>query len=274
MHGRRSGWWVGMTLTAALLASCTSTQSSPTTLNAVPTVASSAAPSSSAAVAPVSVGSVPSSSSAGSVSAEASTSAASSSPVTTGVTAAEATTSTPTSSRGTSARTSPTVPSTKGSAPVSTATPAVTVPTVVTSGLSASEIADRTAIQAVWVKYWETSSGLVRMSPAQRVKALKAVTVDPETSNLLAAVAEFTKNGWDNYGSPGHRLYWGPPVDGSSEAILGDCMDFSKSGRIDVKSGIALTVGVSRSNIRGSFVRTVDGLWKVTGIAVLGKTKC
>ena len=99
------------------------------------------------------------------------------------------------------------------------------------------------------------------------------MAVEPQVGKLLVAAARFENNGWNNYGTPGHRLYWGPPVDGASQAIMGDCMDLSHVGRLDVKSGKKLTVGTPRSNFRGIFERGTDG-WRVSGLQILETTPC
>jgi len=100
------------------------------------------------------------------------------------------------------------------------------------------------------------------------------VAVEPQIKRVIVAAANFENKGWDNYGIPGHRPYWGPPVDGADQAIMGDCMDFSHVGRLDVKTGKALTVGISRSNIRGIFERDTKGDWRVSGLQVLKGTPC
>jgi len=156
----------------------------------------------------------------------------------------------------------------------SPSTARASVPPVQTSGLSSAEIADRTAIQKIWVKYWEVTGSNIRLPANQRKAALATVAVEPHVTKLLEAEARFVKNGWDNYGTPGHRPYWGPPIAGADQAIMGDCMDFSHVGRLEVKSRKALTVGIARSNVRGIFERDSLGDWHVSGLQILQGTPC
>jgi len=155
-----------------------------------------------------------------------------------------------------------------------TSRPAASVPTVQTSGLSSEEIGDRSEIQATWVRYWDVVEGIVKAPKTKRESLLRAVAVDPVVSNVLAQARTFDTNGWDNYGTVTHRPYWGPPVAGDHVAIMGDCIDLSKAGRLKVKGSEKLTVGVPRSNVRGSFERQKDGTWRVTGLTFLKDTQC
>jgi len=144
---------------------------------------------------------------------------------------------------------------------------------VQTSGLSAKEIADRTAIQEIWVKYWQTTGPILKTPVKARAVRLRNVAVEPQIGKLLAAAATFEKNGWNNYGAPIHHIYWGPPVDGAAQAIMGDCMDLSHAGRLNVKTGKPLTVGLPRTNLRGIFEQTPAG-WRVSGLQLLEDTPC
>lgn len=145
---------------------------------------------------------------------------------------------------------------------------------MVTTGLSKSEIADRTAIQAIWLNYWKVSLPILKIPAGQRRSALLKVATEPQVSKLMVAAKDFEAHHFDNYGTLGHRPYWGPPVNGEERAIMGDCMDLSHAGRLDTKTGKLLTVGVSRSNIRGLFERVGSDKWRVYGIEILDATPC
>jgi len=151
---------------------------------------------------------------------------------------------------------------------------AANVPTVQTSGLSAKEIADRTAIQGAWTHYWIVSSNLVQIPKNRRRAALEVVAVEPQVSGLLKEADDWEKKGWQAYGTPGHRPYWGPPVDGQASAIMGDCIDLSHTGRVASKTGQKLTVGVVRTNARGVFQRGDDGIWRVSSLQDLRNVEC
>ncbi len=167
-----------------------------------------------------------------------------------------------------------TSPGTKpNSARLATSTRVVT-PTLKTAGLSANEIADREAIQAVWIKYWNVNSRIVRTPAVNRAALLKTVTVEPQLSNILEDAAKFQANGWDNYGIPGHDIYWGPAVGGKTAAIMGDCMDFSNVGKLVSRTSEKLTVGMSKQNFRGVFNLDTEGQWRVSAIEFLKGVRC
>ena len=153
----------------------------------------------------------------------------------------------------------------------SSALPGVTVPT---NGLSEAEIADRTAIEAMWLKYWHVTIPILRVKGGNREALLRTVATSPQVEQLLDAAMFFEKSGWDNYGYIIHHIYWGPPVDGASSAIMGDCMDLSHAGRLVSKTEKVLTVGGSHSNVRGLFRRLGPGVWRVYGLEDLGNTPC
>lgn len=265
MNKRRSGVFAALSVSAVLLLSCTSTEPGPTTLTAVPSAASSLSSSVVGPFAPVSV-------------AASSPSAASSSVTTTGSSTAPSTLA-PTSSKTQATTRRSSVAgnplSTRATAPTKPTTNAsIDAPPVATKGLSSSEVVDRTAIQKVWFEYWSVSLPILRTPPDERRTALEKVASEPQITKLLIAAKEFEKNSFDNYGTLGHRPYWGPPVDGEDRAIMGDCMDVSRAGKINAKTGKALTVGPSRSNIRGLFERISNGQWRVYGIEILDSTPC
>lgn len=176
---------------------------------------------------------------------------------------------------GTTAQPTRPTPTTRPSA----STPSVTAtadatPTVDTAGLSASEIADREAIESVWVRYWQNVASIVRTPKNARLTKMTAVAVPKQAQSVVDEATQFQSKGWDNYGVVEHRFYWGPSVGGADVAIMGDCMNGSHAGRKDVKTGQLLTVGVSRDNARGIFDRGSDGKWRVSGIQYLTDQKC
>lgn len=271
---RRSAM-VGLVMVAATaLAGCTSTTGSQGTsassltpgASMVSPVLASASSSSAASLGALTSPSTPSPSA--SVSTAVTSSTATSAPSKTTLTTTSMTSAT--SKSGTTVKSSTAV----SSRTTATSRAAANVPTVQTSGLSAKEIADRAAIQNIWVKYWLVTGANIRLPAAKRKAALVTVAVEPQIGQLIQAAARFEKNGWDDYGAPGHRPYWGPPVDGANQAIMGDCMDFSHAGRLNVKTRKALTVGVARSNIRGIFERNSAGSWRVSGLQYLEDTPC
>ena len=136
------------------------------------------------------------------------------------------------------------------------------------------EAADRKAIETAWAQYWVTSSQAISQPPAEQKKLLSAVAVNPALQLVLDSTAKFNKNGWTDYGSVSHRPYWSTPVNGKSTAVMGDCMDDSKAGSMDIKTGKKLTVGVARDNTRVTLVKGTDSGWRVKKIEYLVSVPC
>lgn len=139
---------------------------------------------------------------------------------------------------------------------------------------TAQEAADRAAIEAQWVKFWEIYLGLARLPQSEREAALSAVAVSPFKERLIESVEIDAETGIDNYGSIKHNISWQFPVGGHSHAVIADCQDQSGSGTYDVTSGTTLSAGEPRIDLRGQFVRDDLGAWKVEDVVNLGSRDC
>jgi hypothetical protein len=137
---------------------------------------------------------------------------------------------------------------------------------------AAQEAADRAAIEAQWVKFWQVYEGIVRTPKNDRLAILNTVAVPPITDNLLDTAEKADSQGVDNYGTIVHRLSWQFPVNGESNATIDDCQDQSKTGTVKIGSGEILTTGEERSNMRGQFVRDESGSWRLQGLIFLETT--
>ena len=179
------------------------------------------------------------------------------------------TSSAPLASTPTTTVTRSTTP-TKGSA-ASSSKPTTSLPSVSvnTSGLSAQEIADRTAIEEVWVHFWTVYIAINDIPANQRPKALAPVAVEPIVGQILTSATEFDKKGQATYGYVIHRFYWGPPIDNASPAIIGDCLNTLNTGTLDTKTGQKKDRGFERENSRGVFERDSSGAWRVDNIEFL-----
>lgn len=153
--------------------------------------------------------------------------------------------------------------STPASRSASTGAPPVTV---ATSGLSAQEVADRTAIEQAWLHYWDVYLKFYDATPAQRVQLLKGVTTEPQTSKLIESGLLADKEKARTRGNVRHRFYWGPPVDGQDLAVVGDCMDTSKYGSYFVATGKQRSAGIPRANIRIIMKRSGPSGWLIEKI--------
>ena len=246
-HARR---WSAALVALALLAGCTShTSALPSSVPLTPggTVIE---PSSASASVSTSASSVPSS-----LGTPQGMSTVSSTPT---ISAPPLSSSAPTTPRSTT----PTKGSTTSPSTASTSVPSVSVNT---SGLSAREIADRTAIEEAWVQFWDVYTVVYNSPASKREGILEKVAADPVISKILTAGASFDKQGIRTRGYVTHHIYWGPPVDGQSPAIMGDCLDTSHYGSYWSKNGQQRTVGEVGANVRGIFVRTA-GTWLVSSL--------
>jgi hypothetical protein len=156
----------------------------------------------------------------------------------------------------------------------SSSSSSVGLPTISGGALSAQEVKDRAAIQAVWVKYWDVYTRINDVPTTQRLIALNSVSVDPIRKKIVVSALKYDKDGLNTYGSVGHRIYWGPSVNGTSPAIMGDCLDTSRYGTVVVKTKAKQTVGYLRDNTRGVFVRLSDGQWRVQSVESLMDQAC
>lgn len=129
-------------------------------------------------------------------------------------------------------------------------------------------MADRTAIEQAWLHYWDVYLKFYDATPAQRVRLLKGVTTEPQTSKLMNAGALADKNKIRTRGPISHRFYWGPPVAGDDQIVVGDCMDTSKYGSYLVTTGKQRSIGVVRDNFRVIMRRDINDAWLIERVEV------
>lgn len=142
------------------------------------------------------------------------------------------------------------------------------------SEISPQEAADRAAIEAQWVKFWDVYQGIVRASPDQRRDLAGSVAV-PALADKLVSAAEKAQNAHkDNYGAVVHHIFWQFEVDGKSTAVIADCLDQGNAGTIDTSTGDILTTGPQQANMRGELSRGEDNVWRVVSVTSLNSTAC
>lgn len=144
----------------------------------------------------------------------------------------------------------------------------------VSSEISQQEAADRAAIEAQWKQFWIVVLGAIRLPEDEREPALSRVSVDPLKAKILDEVRESEANGLDRYGAMTQHPYWEEPVDGGDIAVMGDCQDASQSGVVNVATGRRETVGVADNNVRTTFERGPDQVWRVKEIHYLVDAPC
>lgn len=142
-----------------------------------------------------------------------------------------------------------------------------------TPSISAKEAADRKAAAHAWLTYQEVAGDLWK-KPAKTWKStLSKYAVEPILTDALKSLKAGAKAGKGNWGDPIHHVYWQVPIDGGITANLGDCVDASRTGSIDVKTGKKLSVGVAHQNTYVSLVREENG-WKVADVTYLPNLAC
>jgi hypothetical protein len=148
----------------------------------------------------------------------------------------------------------------------------VGLPTVSGGALSAQEVKDRAAIEAVWVEYWSVTLALLTVPAQDRQKLLGTVAAEPLLSDVLRTTDRFQLDGISNYGYVIHNFYWGPLAGSRNVATLGDCMDTSHVGTINIRTGETLTVGILGDNAHIGFERGSDSKWRATHIQYVNAT--
>jgi len=147
-------------------------------------------------------------------------------------------------------------------------------PSSAPSDPQSQEAADRAAIEAQWVKFWEIYIDFVRTPEPERDLLAASVSIEPIRSDLSKSAANFESEGRDNYGTVKHRLSWIDSISGGTSAVIADCQDQSQFGSISVSTGEKLSVGVDRDNIKGAFEKGPDGIWKLKQIYYIADVPC
>lgn len=140
--------------------------------------------------------------------------------------------------------------------------------------IAAEEAADRTAIEAQWVTFWEVYRQIARSPEADRPGLLQPVAIDPSFSAALRDAKTLSDQGLDTYGNVVHHLSWPIPVDNGQNATIADCMDQSNAGTFAVATNEKRSVGVAANNIRGVMNRGSDGIWRVSTLLYLTDQPC
>jgi hypothetical protein len=164
--------------------------------------------------------------------------------------------------------------STLSSTPSSPKPTGTTKPTPTSLDSAAREKADRAAIEAQWIKFWDAYENIIRTPSELRSSALDAVSVDPIKSRILGAARKFESQGLDYYGSVVQHPYWIESIGGGNFAVIRDCQDQSNYGSVYVSSRKKRTVGVPRDSLQAGFVKARDGVWRVQNIQFLENLPC
>jgi len=164
------------------------------------------------------------------------------------------------------------VPST--SAPPSPSPSVVEPPASTSLDPAAQEAADRAAIEAQWIKFWDVYRDMIRTPDERRDELLAAVVTSPLKETMINEARSAQAAGQDNYGTVQHRIFWDIPVAGSSVATIADCQDQTGTGIVDVTTGQKVSEGVDQIEIRGQMVESDDGVWRVQALFESGDSSC
>jgi hypothetical protein len=147
------------------------------------------------------------------------------------------------------------------SAPLSSTTPS----SFPSTSSSSPKSDDPAAVEAVYASFWPTLTTFDRRYPeAQWKTVLSRVSVDPQLSQAIAVAKEQRRNGITLYGQPRPRT---PriKIGAKVKATLTDCVDFSRSGQSDAKTGQRKTVGVAHTLVSLTLRKSVNG-WRVSNV--------
>lgn len=137
------------------------------------------------------------------------------------------------------------------------------------SSRATAPAADTGAVETAYRAFWPTLTSFDRRYPeAQWKTVLSRVSVDPQLSQAIAVAKEQRRNGITLYGQPQPRT---PriAIDSRAKATLADCVDFSRSGQADAKTGQRKTVGLARTPVTLTLTKGVDG-WRVSNVTFPG----
>ena len=140
--------------------------------------------------------------------------------------------------------------------------------------ISPREAADRAAVEAAWLRFWNAYNSLLSVPMPRRTATMRQVAAVPLAAVIVTSASEAEKGHINNYGSMLHRIYWGPDIGGSDTASIGDCADESEFGTVDTRTNKRLTHGDERVNFRGTLSRDSLGVWRVLQVQFLDGSPC
>lgn len=154
-------------------------------------------------------------------------------------------------------------PSSGNSGPVVEASPVATSDVVLKDPPSPQEAADRAAVEAQWLKFWDVAFGLSEQPEDQWDALISSVSIDPMRASVMESAARRKANNRTNYGIVGHAIFWQFPIEGAGVATVADCQDHSQVGILNNATGEKSVTGAARVNVRGVLVKGSDGTWRV-----------
>jgi hypothetical protein len=164
--------------------------------------------------------------------------------------------------------------STGGTSAGGASTVASTPPSSRSVDPAARETADRLAVEAAWTKFWQVYAKITKVQATELVSSVDHVAVDPIRKEMIGGAKVAATAHRTDYGYVINHPYWQQSVGGMKTAVMGDCQDQSHYGSMSTTTGQKLTVGVAHDNMKASFVKGSDGLWRVQTIVYLKGVSC
>lgn len=166
-------------------------------------------------------------------------------------------------------------PTTQASSePITTTSSPTEPPTSAPSSISPEEAADRAAVEAQWIRFWEVYQAIVRTPPEDRRDQAESVATPELAEKMVAGAEKASSESKDNFGQVIHHVFWQFEIAGEDDAVIADCLDQSNAGILDTSSGATLTTGPQRNNVRGEMHRGSDGIWRVDAVVLVTSNTC
>jgi len=121
---------------------------------------------------------------------------------------------------------------------------------------------ERPLIVAAYQRFWTVAATVSRQPPEAWRETLAEVSAEPLLSQLVEGLAEQRAKGLTDYGTvvPRPRL----ARTEAGQASIVDCQDASRSGTLDIHTGLVESTGNARTPLAAVLERGRDGRWRLT----------
>jgi hypothetical protein len=147
-----------------------------------------------------------------------------------------------------------------------TRSPATTV--TPTPGLSPTAAMDSASVDAAYRAFWPVLTSFHRQPESQWRTVFGRVAVDPQLSFAIAVTRQQERNGITVYGVA-HPRSPKVTVGSPGRATIRDCADFSRTGQANASTKRPRTVGVARTPLSVTLIKSRDGRWRVSQVTFL-----
>lgn len=123
---------------------------------------------------------------------------------------------------------------------------------------------------ADYKRFWRVTTTVSQQPPTSWRRTLATVAVEPLLSEMLDLLTEQHRKGLIDYGT----ITVNPRIvrtAGRKVSII-DCQDASKSGTLDIDTGVPKTVGSARTPFAGVLTVGKDGRWRLSEARLLPGT--